>query len=193
MAHVSVVVQHGVKLPLPLAAFLAKLAGPPRCPESWYRSGGLKCSSGGGQRPRGAPSANSVKCTTVRKFTLMKSVCICGSFRFYEEMVQLRNALQAQGVLCRWPLPGPRRAPNAMTADEARDAITHHLERIDQADWIFVFNKGGYVGNSVVMEIGYAYAQRKPVYVLVPIEDQFLMALVRRVVSIEEFLQLVHP
>ncbi len=123
----------------------------------------------------------------------MKSVCICGSFRFYEEMVQLRNALQTQGVLCEWPLPGPRRDPQAMTADEARDAITRHLERIDQADWIFVFNKDGYVGNSVVMEIGYAYARRKPVYVLAPIQDQFLMALAGRVVSIDEFLQLVSP
>ena len=43
------------------------------------------------------------------------------------------------------------------------------------------------------MEIGYAYAQCKPVYVLAPIQDQFLMALVRRVASLEEFLQLVNP
>jgi hypothetical protein len=43
----------------------------------------------------------------------MTSVCICGSFRFYEEMVQLRNALQARGALCEWPLPGPRRDPQA--------------------------------------------------------------------------------
>jgi nucleoside 2-deoxyribosyltransferase len=98
----------------------------------------------------------------------MKSVCICGSFRFYEDMIQLRNALQAQGVRCEWPLPGPRREPQAMTAEEARDAIMRHLKHMDRAELIFVFNKGGYVGNSVVMEIGYAYAQRKRVYVLAP-------------------------
>jgi len=123
----------------------------------------------------------------------MQSVCICGSFRFYEEMVQLRNTLQAQGVRCEWPLPGPRRAPQTMTAGEARDAIIQHLERIDRAECIVVFNKGGYLGNSVVMEIGYAYAQRKPVYTLAPIHDPFLMPLVRAVVSIEELLQVVHP
>ena len=83
----------------------------------------------------------------------MQSVCICGSFRFYEEMVQLRNTLQARGVRCEWPLPGPRRDPHAMTADEARDAITRHLERMDRAACIFVFNKDGYLGNSVVMAI----------------------------------------
>jgi nucleoside 2-deoxyribosyltransferase len=123
----------------------------------------------------------------------MQSVCICGSFRFYEEMVQLRNTLQARGVRCEWPLSGPQRAPQTMTADEARDAITQHLERMDRAECIFVFNKDGYLGNSVVMEIGYAYAQRRPVYALAPIHDPFLMPLVSAVVSIEEFLQLVHP
>jgi len=80
-----------------------------------------------------------------------------------------------------------------MTADEARDAIMQHLERMDRAAGIFVFNKGGYLGNSVVMEIGYAYAHRKPVYALAPIHDPFLRPLVSAVVSIEELLQVVHP
>lgn len=69
-----------------------------------------------------------------------------------------------------------RRRP--MTTDEARDAIMRHLERMDRVECIFVFNKGGYLGNSVVMELGYAYAQRKPVYVLAPIHDPFLMPFV---------------
>jgi hypothetical protein len=123
----------------------------------------------------------------------MKSVCICGSFRFYEEMIQLRNRLQARGLLCEWPMPGPRRDPQTMTPDEARDAITRHLEHMDRAEVIFVFNKDSYLGNSVVMEIGYAYAQRKPVYVLAPLHNPFLMPLVSAVVSIEEFVQLVGP
>jgi hypothetical protein len=64
---------------------------------------------------------------------------------------------------------------------------------MDRAACIFVFNKDGYLGTSVVMEIGYAYARRKPVYLLAPIHDPFLMPLVSAVVSIEELLQLVHP
>lgn len=67
-----------------------------------------------------------------------------------------------------------------------------HLQRMDQADLIFLFNKGGYTGNSVIMEIGYAYARRIPVYALAPIPDPFLMPLVTAVVSLEELLQLVH-
>lgn len=121
----------------------------------------------------------------------MKSVCIWGSFRFYDEMVDIRNAPPAWGAICEWPMPGLRRDPQAMTPDEARDAITRHLQRIDHADLIFVFNKGGYVGHSVVMEIGYAYAQRKPVYVLAPMPDPFLMPLVTAVLRIEDLLHLV--
>jgi nucleoside 2-deoxyribosyltransferase len=121
----------------------------------------------------------------------MKSVCICGSFRFYDDMVALRHALQAQVVHCEWPTPGPRRAPQALTPDEAKAAILEHLARMDRADCLFLFNKDGYAGNSVMMEIGYAYAQRKPIYVLAPIPDPFLMPLVTAVVSLEDFLQLV--
>jgi nucleoside 2-deoxyribosyltransferase len=102
----------------------------------------------------------------------MKSVCICGSFKFYDEMGDLRTVLQARGIICEWPTLGPRRNPQAMTPDEAKEAITRHLERMDRADLIFVFNRDGYLGNSVVMEIGYAYARRKPIYVLAPIQER---------------------
>jgi len=78
-----------------------------------------------------------------------------------------------------------------MATDEARDAIMQHLERMDRAEIIFVFNKDGYIGNSVVMEIGYAYAQHKPIYALAPLHDAFLMPLVSAVVSLEELMQLV--
>jgi len=121
----------------------------------------------------------------------MKSVCLCGSFRFYGDMVALREALRAQGVHCEWPKPGPPLAPQAMASDEAKEAILQHLQRMDRADLIFIFNKGGYAGNSVMMEIGYAYARRKPVYLLAPLPDPFLMSLVTGVVSIEDLMRLV--
>src|SRR5439155_16130428 len=110
-------------------------------PRSWAH-GQLSAPGRGG----GAPPTVLAWPGSVRR-SPMQSVCICGSFRFYEEMVQLRNTLQAQGVRCEWPLPGPRRAPQTMTAGAARDAIIQHLERIDRAECIVVFNKGGYLGN----------------------------------------------
>lgn len=99
-----------------------------------------------------AASANSVSRPEEDRYK--KSVCLCGSFRFYDEIVDLRNALQARGVLCEWPLLGLRRAPQAMTVAEAKVAILQHPAGIDRTDLMSVFNKGGYGGNSVVMEIG---------------------------------------
>jgi hypothetical protein len=159
----------------------------------WQRSA-PNGSAAGSWAVRGVPLiVRSVSYTTVRRTHHMKSVCICGSFRFYDEMVDLRNTLQARGMICEWPRPGRHRDPQAMSPGEARDAITRHLARMDRADLIFVFNKDGYVGNSIMMEIGYACARRKPIYVLAPIQDQCLMGLVSAVVNIEKLVQLAQP
>src|SRR5690606_30668283 len=45
--------------------------------------------------------------------------------------------------------------------------LTHdHFYKIKMADVVFVYNKGGYIGNSTTMEIGYAVAMNKPIYAL---------------------------
>ena len=119
----------------------------------------------------------------------MKTVCICGSFRHYDEMLALRDALLASGASCEWPTIEQRRDPKTMTEEDAKATILSHLERMDRADLVLIYNTDGYVGNSVVMEIGYAYARRKPLYALMSIQDQFLMSLVTAVVSPEDFIE----
>ena len=119
----------------------------------------------------------------------MKTVCMCGSFRHYDEMLALRDALLASGASCEWPTIEQRRDPKTMTEEEAKAAILSHLERMDRADLILIYNTDGCVGNSVVMEIGYAYARRKPLYALMPIQDPFLMGLVTAVVSSKDFIE----
>ncbi len=41
-----------------------------------------------------------------------------------------------------------------------------HFYKIDKADTIFIYNKGGYIGVSVTMEFGYSLALKKPIYAL---------------------------
>jgi hypothetical protein len=117
-----------------------------------------------------------------------QTVCLCGSFRHWAEMASLRDALLAGGASCEWPRPELYRDPATMTEREASAAILAHLDRIDRADRIFVYDKDAYVGRSVAMDIGYAYALRKPIYALAPIPDGFLAPLVTAVVSAEDFL-----
>ncbi len=41
-----------------------------------------------------------------------------------------------------------------------------HLKAIENSDFLFVVDPEGYVGNSAVMEVGYAKALGKPIYSL---------------------------
>src|SRR2546426_95473 len=56
---------------------------------------------------------------------MAQTVCLCGSFRHWAEMLALREALLAGGAPCEWPTPELHRDPATMTGDEAR---TGHKE-----------------------------------------------------------------
>lgn len=58
-----------------------------------------------------------------------------------------------------------------------------YLEKLEKADFIYVINPAGYVGSSVLFEIGYALAKGKEVYTLEPIQDYAIMGLIKRTVS----------
>lgn len=121
----------------------------------------------------------------------MKTVCICGSFRHYDEMLAFRAALLERGVSCEWPVSGLRRDPKTMTRDEAGIAIRDHLAKMDRADAIVIFNKDGYLGRSVVMEVGYACARGKPMYAIEPVDDEFLSSLVTAILKPDELVRLL--
>jgi len=65
------------------------------------------------------------------------------------------------------------------------------LEKIDQANVVYVVNPDGYIGKSVSIDIGYAYAKNKPIYVLHPIGDLPVMSLVKGVLSFKELINLL--
>lgn len=65
------------------------------------------------------------------------------------------------------------------------------LEKIDEADVVYVVNPGGYVGKSVCVDIGYAYARDKPIYVLCSVDDPPMMKLIQGILSFEELIELL--
>jgi len=62
------------------------------------------------------------------------------------------------------------------------------LEKIDEADVVYVVNLDGYVGKSVCVDIGYAYAKGKPIYIMCPMDDPPIMGMVKGVLSFEELI-----
>lgn len=90
----------------------------------------------------------------------MKTLTICGSMRFAEEMKEIAYRLEAQRgcnilqcVYC-----------DTVPADEELKRLeTAHYRKIDLSDGIYVVNIGGYIGESVRKEIEYAAKSGKEI------------------------------
>lgn len=136
----------------------------------------------------------------------MKKVCICSSFKFYEKVQELAEKLKEAGIECFIPLPSKKfrnqDKPDEFVADfdnmseqeklqEAKRMALEHFDRMNRADCIFILSPTGYVGKSVCMEIGYAHAKKIPVYASSKLEDFFIMSMVDKIVSEQEFIEIL--
>ncbi len=136
----------------------------------------------------------------------MKAVCICSSFKFYNDVLNLAEKLKKVGVKCHIPLPSQKyrkpnnpqeliddfdQIPQADLLDEARLMTLNHFARIDDSDVIYVIAPNGYVGKSVCMEVGYAYAKKKPIYCSEKLEDFAVMSLVDKILSEEKLIEIL--
>ncbi len=94
----------------------------------------------------------------------MKIITVCGSLRFYKEMMEITEKIELEGNLMLVPIYNPAR-PNKddFTEEEALMLDKMHKERIKLADAILVVNVNGYIGNSTNKEIEYAKSLDKEV------------------------------
>lgn len=101
----------------------------------------------------------------------MKSVVICGSRKFKQEIESFVSELVSLGVL----VYAPDFDFDHSEWDKISQNYQHyvamgltydHMQKIRMADVVFVYNKDGYAGVSVTLEIGYALALAKPLYAL---------------------------
>jgi len=101
----------------------------------------------------------------------MKSVVICGSNRFAPEIREFAKKLRALGVVVFEPhlyrsSGGVWEELKEFDKKFVALGLTHdHFYKMRMADVVYVYNKDGYSGVSVSMEIGYAAALNKPIYV----------------------------
>lgn len=104
----------------------------------------------------------------------MKSVCICGSKRFKGEIAELVQELEDLGVTVYQPsfdTPIPEDAmlvSDYVTSKIFAGLTLEHFGWLKKADTCYLYNKGGYIGTSVTLELGYATALGKPVFALEP-------------------------
>jgi nucleoside 2-deoxyribosyltransferase len=103
----------------------------------------------------------------------MKRLYVCGSFRFIREMEKLERKLKEENIKYQ------------MSKKMDRRGILGCLKKIDDADVVYIVNPEGYIGKSVAVDIGYAYAKNKPMYVMHPVDDPPVMDLIDNVLSPE--------
>jgi nucleoside 2-deoxyribosyltransferase len=118
----------------------------------------------------------------------MKSLVICGSRRFKPEIREFAKELKDLGIVVYEPyLHSGQEEWERLSEDYQKFialGLTHdHFYKIKMADAVFVYNKGGYSGNSTTLEIGYAVASGKPLYALAKDDELCRHILFREIIS----------
>jgi nucleoside 2-deoxyribosyltransferase len=102
----------------------------------------------------------------------MKSVTICSSNRFAKEAIEFSEKLKKLGVNVYVPhyytfnYGGLEKVQDHNKKFIAMGLTHDHFNKIKKGDVTFIFNKDGYSGNSVTLELGYATALGKTIYAL---------------------------
>ena len=125
---------------------------------------------------------------------MVKTICFCGSFKFYKEMEKAATLLRKSGL--RVIVPQPSHIRHGHKPEELKtkynsqtlirwegEGAREHLANIQKSDAVYIFNKGSYLGPAVTVEIGFALALRKPIFAKAPIRDITVTNFIQLVVS----------
>jgi len=107
----------------------------------------------------------------------MKSVVICGSRRFKKGIRKFEDTLRKAGIVVYAPYLHEGKDEWDKLSDQYKNftalGLTHdHFYKIRMADIVYLFNEGGYSGNSTTLEIGFAMALGKPIYALTDKDEE---------------------
>jgi hypothetical protein len=102
----------------------------------------------------------------------MKSIVICASKRYKDEVFAFCDELEAaQIVVFRPNIGSPIQEDKAFESPHVARMVfkgltLEHFDMVRKSDVCFVYNKSGYAGVSVSLEMGFATALGKPLYAL---------------------------
>ena len=94
----------------------------------------------------------------------MKIITVCGSLKFYKEMMEITEKMELQGNCMLVPIYNPNKTnKDDFTKEEAAILDKMHKERIKLSDAILVVNIDGYIGSSTKSEIEFAKSLHKEI------------------------------
>jgi nucleoside 2-deoxyribosyltransferase len=125
---------------------------------------------------------------------LGKTICFCGSFKFYKDMEEAAAYLRKVGLEVVVPKPShirhghkPEELKSCKYDKETlkkweKEGAFFHLSNIRRSDAVYIFNQGSYLGPAVTVEIGFALALGKPIFAKAPVEDITVTNFIKAVV-----------
>ena len=111
----------------------------------------------------------------------MKTIVVCGSMRFSDEINRFAARLRKLGVPqvfvpdfkylrkeFRMQDEKERLSSNKNYRQKIPGYVLQHFDRIRKADVCFVYNKNGYLGVNTTLEVGFAHGRDMVIYSLEP-------------------------
>ena len=105
---------------------------------------------------------------------VMKSVVVCGSKKYKDEIAAFCKELEELGVLVfepsiQQPIMETEQIHSEYVTSKVFKGLTlEHFDWVRKSEVCFVYNKDDYVGVSVTLEMAYASALGKPIFALSP-------------------------
>lgn len=106
----------------------------------------------------------------------MKIITVCGSLKFYKEMMEVTEKMELQGNCMLVPIYNPSKSnKDDFTEEEALMLDKMHKEKIKLSDAILVVNVNNYIGSSTKSEIEFAKSLNKEIIYYTDIADNTKM------------------
>ena len=111
------------------------------------------------------------------------TITICGSIKFFDDMLKVRAELEKMGHTVLMPVKAPGvdywAEDNSLRveAKKGMNLINEHFHKIEKSDAILVVNKTkkdikDYIGANTFLELGFAHYLGKKIYLLHSIPNQ---------------------
>jgi nucleoside 2-deoxyribosyltransferase len=119
---------------------------------------------------------------------MVADIVLSSSSRFYSLVIELRDELMDRGLSVL--TPDLEFVTKTVTASEKMALTTNFFEKIERSNvFCVVTDSTGYVGRSVSMEVGFAFAKGKPLVCLQRIEDPAIGGLCTHLPSLQALVE----
>ena len=115
----------------------------------------------------------------------MRTIFVAGSRKYYEDIEAFVRVCKKHNLNAQTP----QKEKGRDDFETEKTALLRAFKIIDGSDAVYIFARKGYVGKTVSIEMGYAYARGKAIYASEQIDEPSAQALVTEIVTPAEFVE----